>query len=140
MPDNKKRERDRDVLSINCYTDMGHFLWLKALAAELSLVRGYWVRRKEIWTCLVKRVEIEKIVIPPVHTLPKLQMTVAVIDRKIEPILNSLELEFGKRNPTLSVSDSLFLRSLVAHFALQETPHDCAERCAETVPAPRRDA
>ena len=140
MPENKKRERDRDTLSINCYTDMEHFLWLKALAAELSLMRGYWVRRKELWTCLVKRAELEKTIIPPVHTLPKLQMAVAIIDRKIEPTLNSLELEFGKRNPTLSVSDSLFLRSLVAHFAQMETPHACAERCNAAVPAPRRNA
>lgn len=142
MPAKKKRKDDASVLQITCYTSPLHFLWLKAVAAELSLIRGHWVKRTELWTCLVKRGQTVREEIKPYHRSPTgtYHIVVAFIDRKIEPLLNSLESEFGKRNPTLPVSDSLFLRSLVAHFALQETPHDCAERCAETVPAPRRDA
>lgn len=144
MSESMKQEKKKrpDVKRVVTYLTLDQFIWLKALASELSLKTGRWVKRPEVWSTLVERCRKETGGrIAPIFRGPfGAQSVVVMLDPATESAVNALETEFEKSHPTLPVSDSLFLRSLVAHFTQQETPHVCAERCLESLPAPRRDA
>ena len=137
MPEQPKHIRTYvrpPVIRVASMMEEEHALWLNALAGDLSYMGGKRMTRAAIWNALFKRVEIEKPDFPPLMAAPlRGRSVVAFLDVKTESRLNLLEAEFGRAHPVIPVCDALYIRSLIAHFAQQETPHACAERCLEAL-------